>query len=46
LKRRNLPELVADGGDFGPQQVTHVGARIALATPENQKLANLGQGKT
>lgn len=42
LQRRKFPELVPDGGDFGPQQVTHVRARAALAAPEDQKLANLG----
>ncbi len=41
-----LRQLSIDRGDFGTQQVTHMGARVTLAAPQNQKLANLGQGKT
>jgi hypothetical protein len=41
-----LPQLALNGGDFGAQQVAHVGAGFTLAAPEYQKLVNLGQGKT
>lgn len=41
-----LRQLSIDRGDFGTQQVTHMGARVTFAAPQNQKLANLGQGKT